>query len=48
MMTCRRVTKAAPEVHMIEVHYLLARLRRDREWLTGTAARIRTGDLPWP
>ena len=48
MMTCRRVAKAAPEVHMIEVHYLLARLRHDREWLTGTAARIRTGDLTWP
>jgi hypothetical protein len=38
----------APEVHMIEVHYLLARLRHDREWLTATAARIRTGDLTWP
>jgi len=38
----------APEVHMIEVHYLLARLRHDRQWLTGTAARIRTGDLTWP
>jgi hypothetical protein len=37
-----------PEVRMIEVHYLLARLRHDREWLTGTAARIRTGDLTWP
>ena len=49
MMTCRRVAKAAPGVHMIEVHYLLARLRHDREWLAGgTAARIRTGDLTWP
>ena len=38
----------APEVHMIEVHYLLARLRHDREWLTATAARIRAGDLTWP
>jgi len=33
---------------MIEVHYLLARLRHDREWLTATAARIRAGDLTWP
>jgi hypothetical protein len=39
---------AAPEVHMIEVHYLLARLRHDGEWLTATAARIRAGDLTWP
>ncbi len=38
----------APEVHMIEVHYLLARLRHDREWLTATAQRIRAGDLTWP
>ena len=41
-------TLDAAEVHMIEVHYLLARLRHDREWLTATAARIRTGDLTWP
>jgi DNA-binding PadR family transcriptional regulator len=39
---------ATPEVHMIEVHYLLARLRHDREWLTATAQRIRTGELTWP
>jgi hypothetical protein len=38
----------APEVHMIEVHYLLARLRHDREWLTATAQRIRTAELTWP
>jgi hypothetical protein len=38
----------APEVHMIEVHYLLARLRHDREWLTATAACIRAGELTWP
>jgi DNA-binding PadR family transcriptional regulator len=38
----------APEVHMIEVHYLLARLGHDREWLAATAQRIRAGDLTWP
>ena len=38
----------APEVHMIEVHYLLTRLRHDRQWLTATARRIETGELAWP
>lgn len=38
----------AAEVHMIEVHYLLARLRHDRQWLTATARRIETGELAWP
>ena len=33
------------EIHMIEVHYLLSRLRRDMQWLTGTAHRIQTGEL---
>jgi hypothetical protein len=33
---------------MIEVHYLLARLQHDREWLTATAQRIQTGELTWP
>jgi DNA-binding PadR family transcriptional regulator len=36
------------EIHMIEVHYLLSRLRHDRQWLTATAQRIRTGELTWP
>jgi DNA-binding PadR family transcriptional regulator len=35
------------EVHMIEVHYLIARLQHDREWLTATAQRIQAGDLTW-
>ena len=38
----------AAEVHMIEVHYLLARLKHDREWLAATARRIRAGELTWP
>ncbi len=38
----------ASEVHMIEVHYLLARLDHDRQWLAVTARRIETGDLSWP
>ena len=37
-----------PEVHMIEAHYLLARLRHDREWLTATAQRIQARELVWP
>jgi len=41
-------TAAAPEVHMIEVHYLLARLRHDEQWLAATAGRIETGELAWP
>jgi DNA-binding PadR family transcriptional regulator len=36
------------EIHMIEVHYLLSRLRHDMQWLTGTAHRIETGELAWP
>lgn len=39
---------AAPEVHMIEVHYLLARLQLDQHWLTATAGRVEAGELPWP
>lgn len=38
----------ASEVHMIEVHYLLARLEHDERWLTATADRIETGELRWP
>jgi DNA-binding PadR family transcriptional regulator len=37
-----------PEVHMIEAHYLLARLQHDRRWLIATARRIETGELAWP
>lgn len=37
-----------PEVHMIEVHYLLARLRNDGQWLITAARRIETGQLAWP
>jgi DNA-binding PadR family transcriptional regulator len=37
----------AAEIHMIEVHYLLSRLRHDMRWLTGTAHRIETGELAW-
>jgi hypothetical protein len=37
----------AAEIHMIEVHYLLSRLRHDMQWLTGTAHRIETGELAW-
>jgi DNA-binding PadR family transcriptional regulator len=36
-----------PEIHMIEVHYLLARLEHDRQWLTTAARRIETGELAW-
>lgn len=39
---------AASEVHMIEVHYLLARLDHDQRWLTATASRIETEELRWP
>lgn len=38
---------AAPEVHMIEVHYLLSHLRHDADWLEHTARRIEAGDLDW-
>jgi hypothetical protein len=38
----------ALEVHMIEVHYLLTRLRHDRQWLGATARRIEAGELTWP
>jgi DNA-binding PadR family transcriptional regulator len=37
----------AAEIHMIEVHYLLSRLRHDMQWLTRTAQRIETGELAW-
>jgi DNA-binding PadR family transcriptional regulator len=36
------------EAHMIEVHYLLARLDHDRRWLTATAGRIEAGEFSWP
>ena len=39
---------AAPEIHMIEVHYLLARLDHDERWLTATADRIEAKKLHWP
>ena len=38
----------ALEIHMIEAHYLLARLHQDTQWLTVAARRIKSGDLPWP
>ncbi|PTR38632.1 DNA-binding PadR family transcriptional regulator [Rhodococcus sp. OK611] len=38
---------AEPEVHMIEVQYLLSRLRHDIDWLEGTARRIAAGELSW-
>lgn len=38
----------AAEIHMIEVHYLLSRLRHEIQWLAGTAHRIETGELAWP
>jgi histidinol-phosphate/aromatic aminotransferase/cobyric acid decarboxylase-like protein len=38
----------ALEVHMIEAHYLLARLQHDREWLTAIAQRIQDRELAWP
>lgn len=34
-----------PEIHMIEAHYLLSRLRHDVDWLRRTARRIETGQL---
>lgn len=36
------------EVHMIEVHYLITRLKHDGQWLTATARRIEAGELAWP
>lgn len=36
-----------PEVHMIEAHYLLSRLRHDVDWLEGTVRRIEAGELGW-
>jgi DNA-binding PadR family transcriptional regulator len=38
----------AREVHMIEAHYLQSRLHHDTQWLTATAHRIKSGNLPWP
>ncbi|MEU0545684.1 helix-turn-helix transcriptional regulator [Nocardia sp. NPDC005978] len=38
---------AGPEVHMIEAHFLLSRLRHDADWLETTARRIEAGDLGW-
>jgi DNA-binding PadR family transcriptional regulator len=36
------------EIHMIEAHYLTARLQHDIEWLSHLAQRIDTGSLSWP
>lgn len=36
------------EVHMIEIHYLTARLNHDAKWLTRTASRVEAGELGWP
>ncbi len=36
------------ELHMIEAHYLLARLRHDADWLTRVANRAESGALAWP
>lgn len=36
-----------PEIHMIEAHYLLSRLRHDVDWLAGAVRRIETGELGW-
>jgi DNA-binding PadR family transcriptional regulator len=36
------------EIRMIEVHYLLSRLRHDRQWLIDAAHRVETGQLSWP
>ena len=37
-----------PEMHMIEAHFLVSRLRHDAAWLSRTAARIESGDLAPP
>jgi DNA-binding PadR family transcriptional regulator len=37
-----------PEVHMIEIHYLTARLNHDAKWLTRIASRVEAGELDWP
>lgn len=37
-----------PELHMIEVEYLLSSLRQDAAWLTETVRRISEGELSWP
>lgn len=36
------------ELHMIETHYLLDRLRHDLAWLNTTVQRTRSGALAWP
>lgn len=36
------------EVRMIEVHFLVSRLRHDAAWLAGLAERIDDGQLDWP
>ncbi|MGV9408646.1 PadR family transcriptional regulator [Nocardia sp. NPDC003693] len=36
-----------PEIHMIEAHYLLSRLRHDIDWFERTARRIEAGELGW-
>lgn len=39
---------AVAELHMIEAHYLLDRLRCDAAWLDATIRRVRSGELAWP
>jgi DNA-binding PadR family transcriptional regulator len=41
-------TAAVTEIHMIEAHYLLARLSHDANWLSRIASRVESGDLAWP
>ncbi len=41
-------TDEVSELHMIETHYLLDRLRHDLAWLNTTVQRIRSGALAWP
>ncbi|WP_255951810.1 PadR family transcriptional regulator [Streptomyces odontomachi] len=38
----------APELHMIEAHFLAARLDHDAAWLRRLADRIDRGELGWP
>jgi hypothetical protein len=36
------------EIHMIEAHYLVARLRHDADWLARLAGRVESGTVTWP
>lgn len=36
------------DLHMIEAHYYLDRLRHDAEWIEHTISRIEDGTLNWP